>query len=170
MDQFRYAYPGLHSDHEEQTIAAADPRLHVWCNQERVDLLTAEKGNRATLVALGRNREDPTTMIELSGLVERDVVDEGMNGGEAHVACPGRVAAVVLDVIEKRADKRRIERIERESRWRRAEMHLREVQQEAEGVPVRSDRMGARPSLPEQAVGEERLNKCANEAERVAVS
>jgi hypothetical protein len=54
---------------------------------------------------------------------------------------------LLLQVVEKRHDQRRIDLLEHQCRWRLVQTLLRELEKQAEGVAVRADRVGANPDF-----------------------
>ena len=62
---------------------------------------------------------------------------------------------MLLQMIEKRHDQRRIDLLERQARRRRVQPLLRKLQQQTEGIAIRTDRVRTRLPLLHQALGEE---------------
>jgi hypothetical protein len=60
-------------------------------------------------------------------------------------------------VAEERCDRRRVEILELQLRWRLAGLLVHERQQQPEAVAVGRDRVRAGVTLTRQAIGEERL-------------
>ena len=150
---------GLDGEQHERAIPSADPCVDVGRRQQRVDFGACQIGDRTSLVPLDRNRQNPAAAIEMRRLADGHVLTEGVDRGEADIARPRRVATVLLDMIEKRADKRGIEIVEREARGRLREPLLRKPQQQPKRIAIRGDGMGARPLLADQPVGKEALQE-----------
>ena len=81
------------------------------------------------------------------------------DGGHAGVAGPHAVVALVLQVVQKGADQRRVEVGQVELARCLAGLAAGEVEQEAERVPVGADGVGAGLALAVKALGEERLER-----------
>ena len=113
--------------------------------------------NRPSLVALDGNRQNPAAAIEMRRLADGDIVTEGVDRGEADIPCPRRVAPVLLDMIEKRADERSIQVVEREARGRLVEPLLGKPEQQPKRIAIGRNGMGARPLLPDQPFRKEAL-------------
>jgi hypothetical protein len=62
---------------------------------------------------------------------------------------------MLLQMIEKRDDQRSIDGLERQLRWRSVQPLLRELQQQAESITVRTDCMRASLPLPHEPLSEE---------------
>ena len=82
-----------------------------------------------------------------------------MDGGEAHISAAGAVVAFVFEMIEKEAEEHGIEVGKHDFRWYLAQLLLGIGQQETEGVAVACQGMRTRLSLPDEAVGEKRLQE-----------
>ena len=74
---------------------------------------------------------------------ERGVAAERVDRGEPGVAGPGTVATIMLEVVEERADQRRVEIIEVKLGWLFADLSCGELEQQPERVAVSGDRPGA---------------------------
>jgi hypothetical protein len=81
-------------------VAPARPSGLVAGGQQRVDLRFGEVSEEVLLGPLGRDREDAPDGVGVLGVMERDVAEERVDGGQPVVARDGRVAALVLEVIE----------------------------------------------------------------------
>jgi hypothetical protein len=69
------------------------------------------------------------------------------------------VFTFVFEVLEECSNQWRIEITEEELRWGFPEAFLGEAQQETKCIPIRSDRVGTRLALFQQAIGEEGLEE-----------
>ena len=67
------------------------------------------------------------------------------------------VATLLLEVIEERADERRVDVRQEQSDGALPTLRLRESEEQPECVAVGGDRVRTRPSLPLETVGEERF-------------
>ena len=99
-------------------------------------------------------------------MTERGVSEQRVDRGEAGVAGAGAVAALVLEVVEKRGDQRRVQIGDIELGWLAAQALGGEAQQQLERVAVGGDRVRAGASLADQPVGEERLHGRRERAHR----
>jgi hypothetical protein len=78
---------------------------------------------------------------------------------EAGVAGCGAVAPVVVQMIQERANRRRVQVIDREAERRLVGLMRGEQQQQPDRVPVGGDGSGAGLQLPGQPFGEEALQQ-----------
>jgi len=101
-----------------RAIQSADPGGDVGCCEQGIDFGACQVDDRPSFVSLNGNGQNLTAAIERRGLTAGDVVAEGVDRREANTPCPRRVASMVLDMIEKRTDKRGIQLVEREIRRR----------------------------------------------------
>jgi hypothetical protein len=76
----------------------------------------------------------------------------------------GAVAAVDFEVVEERADQRRVEVVDGELARLLAGSLGAEREQQPERVPVGGDRLRARVALGDQPLGEERLKRRCEQA------
>jgi hypothetical protein len=79
----------------------------------------------------------------VAGVAQRAVVKEGVDRGEPDVAGAGGVAALLLEVLQKGADRRRVEVADLQLRRRRPGRPVDVGQQESERVAVAGDRVRA---------------------------
>ena len=68
-----------------------------------------EERDGAFLGAFARDREHALDQGGVLGVAQRAVVKEGVDRGEPDVAGAGGVRALLLEVLKKRADRRRVE-------------------------------------------------------------
>jgi hypothetical protein len=81
--------------------------------------------------------------VRLLGVFERSEAVEGVDRPEPGVAGPGAVAPVLLEVVEERADQRRVEIVDVQLERLLAGLLLREAKQQPERVAVGGDRLRA---------------------------
>ena len=93
------------------------------------------------------------------GVLQRREPVEGVDRSEPGVAGSRAVAPVVFEVVEERADQRRVEIVEVQLERLLAGLLVREAQQQPERVAVGGDRLRAGVALGDQTVGEERLER-----------
>src|SRR5699024_5426310 len=82
-----------------------------------------------------------------------------MDRCEAVVTSAHVVSALVFEMIQKRANHRRVQIGDIQRRWLRAGACDHKLQQQTERVSVAGDRVGAGFALADQPVGEERLQQ-----------
>src|SRR5271166_6524160 len=112
---------------------------------------------RLTLVvALARYREDALDMRAVGRLLEGREPEERADGGQALVAGPDASAPLRLQILQKRADERRVQIVERQNRRWLAKSSLRKGEQQPKRVSVRSDRVGADIALTHEVTLDER--------------
>ena len=153
MNQLGDSEAGLDRQHEKQAIPSADPRRHVRGRHHGVDLWATQEGDRSPLVALGRNRENTATAVDMGRLADRHIPKERVNGSEPDIARAGAVPAGLLDMVQKLADKRCVEIFKGQARRIFAEPLVRKPQQEAKRIAVRRDGVGTGLTLSDESVG-----------------
>jgi len=141
---------GLDGEQYQRAIPAAYPRGDVGCREQRVGFGPCQVGDRPSLVPFDGDRQNPAAAIEMRRLADGHVVTEGVNRGEADIPRPRRVAPVLLDMIEKRADERGIQIVGREGRGRLAEPLLCKPEQQPKRIAIGRNGMGARPLLADE--------------------
>ena len=115
--------------------------------------------DQSPLVALAGDGEDAAALVGVGRLLERDVVEEGMDRRQACVPAPGAVTAFLLEVIEEVADEGCVQILEGQLRRGLPQSLCGEPQEQAKGVAVSGDGVRAGPALPQEAVGEEGLDQ-----------
>ena len=103
------AQPGLDGEQEHRVIAPTSPGVAIGRGEQRLDFGFGEERDQRFLEPLGRDREHAADRFGVFGVFERCVVEQRADRGEPGVAGADAVAAVVLEVIEERADQRRVE-------------------------------------------------------------
>jgi len=106
--QLRYPKTGLHGDQQECPVPTACPSGLIRRCQERVDLRTGEKLGWSAVRPFTGHCQDPLDQSAMPRFVQRRVPEKGVNRGEAGVATPRAIAAVLLEVIEEGAKSRRL--------------------------------------------------------------
>ena len=104
-DQFRHPKAGLRGEHQQRPITPSVPGGEVGRGDERLDLVFREPGHGATFVPLCRQLQDLLAMVQDLGFVDRDMTEEGTDGGKTDVAALRAVAAFGLEMFEKVPDK-----------------------------------------------------------------
>ena len=108
-DQLGGAQSGLGGEQEEGVVAAAGPGAAVGGGEQRVELGFGEERDQRAVEALGRDRQDALDRGGVLGVPQRGVAEQRADRGQARVAGAGAVVALVLEVIQERADQRRVE-------------------------------------------------------------
>jgi hypothetical protein len=93
-------------------VAAAGPAVAVGRGEQRVDLFVAQVRDDGLLAAFGWVREDARDRVGVLGVPECGVVKQRADRGQSRVARGGAVGALVLEVIEERADQVGVEMLE----------------------------------------------------------
>jgi hypothetical protein len=158
-DELGDAQAGSDHGEQERVIAASEPAGLVRRGEERVDLGFGEVGNVVAFVAFGWDLDHPCDRREMFGVAQRGVAVKRVDRREPGVAGSGTVAAVVFEVVQERADQRRVEVGEVQLAWLIAGLLLGEGEQQPERVAVGGDGSRARVSLGDQPVGEECLER-----------
>ena len=112
-----------------------------------------EERDQRLIVALGGDRQDALDRGGVLGVTQRGVAKQRADRGQARVAGADRVAALVLEVIEERADQRCLEIVEVEIAGRLAGVLGGEGQQQPDRVAVGGDRVRTGLPLADQPVG-----------------
>ena len=149
-------------------VAPSDPGVTVGRGEQRFDLWLVEVGDRRFLVSFGGDLEHAADVGGVLGVSGGGVLVERVDRRQPGVAGPDGVAAVCFEVVEERADQRRVEIGEVKLTRLLAGLLLRELQQQPQRVAVSSDRPWADVLLGHQPVGEERLKRRREQAHRFA--
>jgi hypothetical protein len=120
----------LDPQEQQRPIASPHPRLLIRRGQERLDLTVGQKGNRRPVVAFTGNRQDALDEAAVARYPERRIVEKGVNRCEADIPAAGACATLVLKVIEKRTDHRRVQIVQRHHRWCFAQPLLGKAQEQ----------------------------------------
>ena len=116
-----------------------------------------EVGDQGLVIALGRDRQHPLDVGGVLGMAQHGVLEQGADRGQPGVAGPDAVAAVVFQVVQERADHRRVQVGDVQAGRDLAGLLRGEDDQHLDSVPVGGDRVAAGLPLQRQPVGEERL-------------
>lgn len=91
--------------------------------------------------------------------IEGHVAEEGLQGGQAIVSCPGAVASFTFEMLKELSQEGHIKVLQAEFRRHASEVLRGKTEQQAEGIPVGGNRVRARAKLSEQPVCEETLEQ-----------
>ena len=137
--QLSDAHAGQDRQQHERVVAAAEPGAAVGRGEQRLDLFQLEVADGVSLVTLGRDREHSPERVKVFRMSQRGVLAEGVDRRQAVVAGAGAVASGLLEVVEERADQRRVEIVDVEPAGLLAGPLAREREQQPEGVSVGRD-------------------------------
>lgn len=140
---FRLTKPGLRRDQEKRVIAPSEPSALIRRGEQCLDLRAGDEMHLSPCKALAGNSQYPLDLGSMGRLFERSIPKEGVDRGKAQVAAAHTQFPVLLQVVKKANDQGCIDRLQRKSCWWRVQLLLRELQQHAKGVAVRTDRMWA---------------------------
>jgi len=159
LNELGHPQAGADGQQQERTIPSTDPRGDVGRREQRVDFRTCQIRDGPSFVPLDGDRQNPAAAVEMRGLADGHVVTEGVDCSEADIACTRRVAPVLLDMIEKRADERGVQVVEGQARGRLAESLLHKPEQQPKRVAIRRNGMGTRPLLADEPFRKEALQQ-----------
>jgi hypothetical protein len=108
-EQFGVAQPGLDGGQQQRVVASAGPCRSIRGVEQRLRLDRGEERDGAFVGAFARDREHALDEGGVLGVAKRAVLKEGVDRGEPDVSGARRVAAFVLEVLKKRADRCRVE-------------------------------------------------------------
>lgn len=108
-DQFGDAKTALDCDEQQDVVAPAGPGALVGCGEQSLDLRFAQVGHQRPVGASGWDRQDPGDGIGVLGVTQRSEAEQGVDGGQSHVAGAGVVAADRFQAVQKRADQLGVE-------------------------------------------------------------
>ena len=164
--QLRGPEPCLDRGEQHRVVAAAGPGRAVGSGEQRVDLVLVEERDCGSVRALRRDRQYPLDVMEVFGVSEGGVSEQRVDRCQAGVAGADAVAALALEVVEERGDQWRVQVADVELAWRVAKTRCGEREQQLERVAVGGDRVRAGAPLPDQPLGEERLQRRRERAHR----
>jgi hypothetical protein len=148
------AKAGLDRHQEQGSIAPACPGSAIGSFKESINLVTMQEFDGPTLVSFVGDGENALAQQRIGGLIQRHVSKEGSDSGKPGVSGPCGAAAAFFKVLEKFRDEGRVQLFQFQLRGRFAQTVDRKTQEQSEGVTIAGDRIGARPPLLHQSVGE----------------
>ena len=131
----------------------ADPAGAVRRGEQGVDFFWGEVGDDRAVEPLGRDSEHAADQRGVLGVLQRGEAEHRVDRCQSGVAGAGAVAALLFEVVEERADQRRVEILELELARLLAGALLSEAEQQPEGVAVCGDRVRADALLVDQTAG-----------------
>jgi hypothetical protein len=161
---------GLDGERQQRVIAPPGARGGVRCGEQRGGFGLGEVGDGLAVGPFGRDGHDALDdgcVVEVAQCRE---AEQRVDRGQPGVAGADAVAAVVFEVVEERADQRRVEVGDLERGGLPAGLAGCEGQEQPERVAVGRDGVRAGSSLAGQVVGEERLDGGRERGHRVCSS
>ena len=116
-DQLGDPQSGLHGQVEHRVIAPTSRAGRVAGREQRLHLGFGEVGDHGPVVAFLRDRQHPGDALRVFGVLQRGVTEQRVDRGQAGVAGPDAVAALLFEVIEEPGDERGVELGQVEARW-----------------------------------------------------
>jgi hypothetical protein len=144
---------------QECAIPSADPRRRVGRRHQGINLFATQEGDRSSLVALGGDRQNATTAIDVGRFADRHISTESVDSGESDIARARAVSPSLLAMVQKLADKRCVEIFQSQARRIFAEPLLRKSQEQAKRIAVRGDGVGTGLTLSDESIREKRLEE-----------
>src|SRR5207249_4922326 len=144
-DQLGDPQAGLGRYQQQRPVAPTGPCLLIGYGQKGINLGSSQKGDGRAVIALTRDRQDALDHATVARCPQCRVVEKRVNRREADIAAAGAGATRLLEIIEKRADHRRVEIVQRQRRRCFPEPLLGTAQQYAERVAVARDGVGTEP-------------------------
>ena len=148
---------GLDGEGEHGVVAPAGAGGLVAGGQERVGLVRGEVGDVGAVAALAGDGQDPLDQRPVLGMAQGRVGEQRVDRRQPGVAGPDAVAAVVLQVLQERGDRRGVEVGQAERARRLPRAGGGKAEQQPERVTVGGDRGRAGVTLADQPAGEELL-------------
>jgi hypothetical protein len=147
----------LDGEEQQGPVAASDPSGKIGCPQKGVNLFPIQKFDRPPFVAFGRHREDSLTMQRMGRFLESHVLKEGMNRRQADIAGASTILSVILEMIEEITNEGHVQVLDCEIRGGFTEPFFCKTEEQAEGVAIPRDGMGACSLLSKQSIRKEGL-------------
>jgi hypothetical protein len=151
--------PGLGGEQKHCPIAAPNPTGGIRGSQQSVDLFAVEEFDGPALMTFTGHREYSLAEQRMGGLLEGNILEEGVNRGQADVPGTSAILPASFKIIEKMSDERHVQIIEREVGWRFTQPLFCKLKQQAEGIAISRYGVGTRSTLPKKSIRKERLQK-----------
>jgi len=136
-------------------IAPAEPSALIGRSEQCLNLWAGEKMYLGPCETLARDGQHALDLGGMFWRFERGIPEERVDGSQPQISATRAQTPVLLHVIEKRHDQRGIDLLESQSRRRRVQPLLCELQQQTEGITIRTDRMRTGLTLLHETLGEE---------------
>ena len=157
VDQLGDSETGLQRDNQQGPVTAPEPCAGIGRRHQRSRFYRVEVSDRRPLILLGRNGKDPMAVMNKLRFMRRDVFEERPDGRQPCVAAADGVATHRLDEAKEATNEVCVKVLELQVRRRATKLIGRVAQQQAEGISVARDGMGARPKTYREMVREEPL-------------
>ena len=157
VNQLGDSETGLQRDNQQGPVTPPEPCAGIGCRHQCCHLGPVEVSDRRPLILFGGNGKNPMAVMNKLRFMRRDVFEERPDGRQPCVAAAHTVAAHRLDEAQEATYEVCVKVLERQVRRRATKLIGRVVQQQAEGIPVARDGMGARPKTYREVVREELL-------------
>ena len=157
VNQLGDSETGLQCDKQQGPVTPPEPRVGIGCRHQCSHLRPVEVSDRCPLIPLGGNGKNPMAVVNKLRFMPRNVSKERPDGRQPCVAAAHTVAPHRLDEAQEATNEVYVKIFERQVRRRATKLVGRVVQQQAEGIPVARDGMGARPKTHSEVVREELL-------------
>jgi hypothetical protein len=152
---FGLAQSRLRCHQKEGVITPAKPGALIGSGEQRLDLWTGEEMHLGPREALAGDSQHALDLSSMFRHFERGISKEGVNGGQPQIPAAGTQTSLLFQVIEKRHDQWGIDRLEGQLRRRSVQPLLGKLQQQADGIAIRTDRMRTGLALLHEPLGEE---------------
>src|SRR5262249_18432090 len=144
-------------------VASPYPLRAVRSGEEGLDLLARQIPNQLFVLTLTGDGQHPGSDRHAVGLPQGYEPKERPQGGEANVAGPDPVAALLFQSVEKGENRRGVEIGHTQGCRLDTPRVLHEVQQEPEGVATARDRLWAETFVLREMFNEEGLDRRRDE-------
>ena len=114
-NQLRDPQPCLQRDQQQRMVALPRPRAPIGGGQERLHLRTRQEPDRAAIVPFARHRQHALDHGTVRRVLQGQVAEERVDGGQPDVARPRTVATRLLQMVEEGADEWGVEILNREA-------------------------------------------------------
>ena len=148
---------GLQRDNQQGPVTPPEPCAGIGCRHQCCHLGPVEVSDRRPLILFDGNGKNPMAVMNKLRFMRRDVFEKRPDGRQPCVTAAHTVAAHRLDEAQEATNEVCVKVLERQVRRRATKLIGRVVQQQAEGIPVARDGMGARPKACREMVREEPL-------------
>jgi len=115
-------------------IATAQPGLLIRRGQQCFSFCPREEVYRSFDVSLALDRQDALGQRAESGFLQGDIMKEGMDGSQTHIATACAHTTVFFQMIKKAAHKGGIQVLHGQDGWRLLQIPMGKADQEAESI------------------------------------
>jgi hypothetical protein len=157
FSQFRVPQPGLHRQLQQLLIPAAQPGAGIRRVDKCRGFFAAQELHGASVKTLERHRQNALTVGCKSRLIEANIPKESVDGAQTIVAAASAVAAILFEMLEKRAHQFGIQVFHLQIAGVATVMFGSKFEQQSEGISITGDGVGAGAQLSQQSVGKEPL-------------